>query len=285
MIDTRFDTSIDLRGEIENYRQVALIKYYKMLLEIDPKKDRLTLLAVLRCIDKLERHSQERKRPRCDRKKMQADGTLAWHYQKRNQLFRKAGLYDIESTQYLVDHEEIFDTPEEREERERFEACRREALRKQEERKNEENEKAASETASPPENREEKESDSYERKPGDTPESLENEFGNREEKCEEEAHCKNPQHNKRGFGKGGGIVGHASAAVYHAQKRDQHSRDHGSTQIGDGGNRTRCRARSLRRYGFQRTGVGHTAKDGNADTGNHGGQEEDPKRHICRGQN
>ena len=181
MIDTRFDTSIDLRGEIENYRQVALIKYYKMLLEIDPKKDRLTLLAVLRCIDKLERHSQERKRPRCDRKKMQADGTLAWHYQKRNQLFRKAGLYDIESTQYLVDHEEIFDTPEEREERERFEACRREALRKQEERKNEENEKAASETASPPENREEKESDSYERKPGDTPESLENEFGNREE--------------------------------------------------------------------------------------------------------
>ena len=104
MIDTRFDTSIDLRGEIENYRQVALIKYYKMLLEIDPKKDRLTLLAVLRCIDKLERHSQERKRPRCDRKKMQADGTLAWHYQKRNQLFRKAGLYDIESTQYLVAH-------------------------------------------------------------------------------------------------------------------------------------------------------------------------------------
>ena len=67
MIDTRFDTSIDLRGEIENYRQVALIKYYKMLLEIDPKKDRLTLLAVLRCIDKLERHSQERKRPRCPR--------------------------------------------------------------------------------------------------------------------------------------------------------------------------------------------------------------------------
>ena len=161
MIDTRFDTSIDLRGEIENYRQVALIKYYKMLLEIDPKKDRLTLLAVLRCIAKLERHSQERKRPRCDRKKMQADGTLAWHYQKRNQLFRKAGLYDIESTQYLVDHEEIFDTPEEREERERFEACRREALRKQEERKNEENEKAASETAS-------------------TSESLENGFGNRE---------------------------------------------------------------------------------------------------------
>ena len=161
MIDTRFDTSIDLRGEIENYRQVALIKYYQMLLEIDPKKDRLTLLAVLRCIDKLERHSQERKRPRCDRKKMQADGTLAWHYQKRNQLFRKAGLYDIESTQYLVDHEEIFDTPEEREERERFEACRREALRKQEERKNEENEKAASETAS-------------------TSESLENGFGNRE---------------------------------------------------------------------------------------------------------
>ena len=53
MIDTRFDTSIDLRGEIENYRQVALIKYYKMLLEIDPKKDRLTLLAILRCIDKL----------------------------------------------------------------------------------------------------------------------------------------------------------------------------------------------------------------------------------------
>ena len=64
--------------------------------------------------------------------------------------------------------------------RDRFEACRREALRKQEERKNEENEKAASETASTPENREEKESDSYERKPGDTPESLENEFGNRE---------------------------------------------------------------------------------------------------------
>ena len=104
MIDTRFDTSIDLRGEIENYRQVALIKYYKMLLEIDPKKDRLTLLAVLRCIDKLERHSQERKRPRNDKKKMLAEGTLPWHYQKRNQLFRKAGLYDIESTQYLVDH-------------------------------------------------------------------------------------------------------------------------------------------------------------------------------------
>ena len=93
---------------------------------------------------------------------MLAEGTLAWHYQKRNQLFRKAGLYDIESTQYLVDHEEIFDTPEEREERERFEACRREALRKQqEERKNEEKEKATSETASTPENREEKESDSY----------------------------------------------------------------------------------------------------------------------------
>lgn len=161
MIDTRFETTIDLRGEIENYRQVALIKYYKILLELDPRRDRLTMLAVIRCIDKLERHSQERKRPRCDRKKMQADGTLAWHYQKRNQLFRKAGLYDIESTQYLVDHEEIFDTPEEREERERFEACRREALRKQEERKNEENEKAASETAS-------------------TSESLENGFGNRE---------------------------------------------------------------------------------------------------------
>ena len=62
---------------------------------------------------------------------MLAEGTLAWHYQKRNQLFRKAGLYDIESTQFLVDHEEIFDTHEEREERERFEACRREALRRQ----------------------------------------------------------------------------------------------------------------------------------------------------------
>ena len=140
MIDTRFETTIDLRGEIENYRQVALIKYYKILLELDPRRDRLTMLAVIRCIDKLERHSQERKRPRNDKKKMQAEGTLAWHYQKRNQLFRKAGLYDIESTQFLVDHEEIFDTHEEREERERFEACRREALRKQEERKNEEKE-------------------------------------------------------------------------------------------------------------------------------------------------
>ena len=130
MIDTRFETTIDLRGEIENYRQVALIKYYKILLELDPRRDRLTMLAVIRCIDKLERHSQERKRPRNDKKKMLAEGTLAWHYQKRNQLFRKAGLYDIESTQYLVDHEEIFDTHEEREERERFEACRREALRR-----------------------------------------------------------------------------------------------------------------------------------------------------------
>ena len=130
MIDTRFDTSIDLRGEIENYRQVARIKYYKILLELDPRRDRLTMLAVIRCIDKLERHSQERKRPRNDKKKMLAEGTLAWHYQKRNQLFRKAGLYDIESTQFLVDHEEIFDTHEEREERERFEACRREALRR-----------------------------------------------------------------------------------------------------------------------------------------------------------
>ena len=131
MIDTRFETTIDLRGEIENYRQVALIKYYKILLELDPRRDRLTMLAVIRCIDKLERHSQERKRPRNDKKKMLAEGTLAWHYQKRNQLFRKAGLYDIESTQFLVDHEEIFDTHEEREERERFEACRREALRRQ----------------------------------------------------------------------------------------------------------------------------------------------------------
>ena len=130
MIDTRFETTIDLRGEIENYRQVALIKYYKILLELDPRRDRLTILAVIRCIDKLERHSQERKRPRNDKKKMMAEGTLAWHYQKRNQLFRKAGLYDIESTQFLVDHEEIFDTHEEREERERFEACRREALRR-----------------------------------------------------------------------------------------------------------------------------------------------------------
>ena len=130
MIDTRFETTIDLRGEIENYRQVALIKYYKILLELDPRRDRLTMLTVIRCIDKLERHSQERKRPRNDKKKMLAEGTLAWHYQKRNQLFRKAGLYDIESTQYLVDHEEIFDTHEEREERERFEACRREALRR-----------------------------------------------------------------------------------------------------------------------------------------------------------
>ncbi|MEQ2608365.1 hypothetical protein [Barnesiella intestinihominis] len=130
MIDTRFETTIDLRGEIENYRQVALIKYYKILLELDPRRDRLTMLAVIRCIDKLERHSQERKRPRNDKKKMLAEGTLAWHYQKRNQLFRKAGLYDVESTQFLVDHEEIFDTHEEREERERFEACRREALRR-----------------------------------------------------------------------------------------------------------------------------------------------------------
>ena len=118
MIDTRFETTIDLRGEIENYRQVALIKYYKILLELDPRRDRLTMLAVIRCIDKLERHSQERKRPRNDKKKMLAEGTLAWHYQKRNQLFRKAGLYDIESTQFLVDHEEIFDTHEEREEKE-----------------------------------------------------------------------------------------------------------------------------------------------------------------------
>jgi len=77
MIDTRFDTSIDLRGEIENYRQVALIKYYKILLELDPRRDRLTMLAVLRCIDKLERHSQERKRPRCDRKPMELSlGTI-----------------------------------------------------------------------------------------------------------------------------------------------------------------------------------------------------------------
>ena len=97
MIDTRFETNIDLRGEIENYRQVALIKYYKILLELDPRRDRLTILAVIRCIDKLERHSQERKRPRNDKKKMLAEGTLAWHYQKRSQLFRKAGLYDIES--------------------------------------------------------------------------------------------------------------------------------------------------------------------------------------------
>ena len=131
MIDTRFETIIDLRGEIENYRQVALIKYYKILLELDPRRDRLTMLAVIRCIDKLERHSQERKRPQNDKKKMLAEGTLAWHYQKRNQLFRKAGLYDIESIQFLVDYEEIFDTHEEREERERFEACRREALRRQ----------------------------------------------------------------------------------------------------------------------------------------------------------
>ena len=42
MIDTRFETNIDLRGEIENYRQVALIKYYKILLELDPRRDRLT---------------------------------------------------------------------------------------------------------------------------------------------------------------------------------------------------------------------------------------------------
>ena len=102
MIDTRFETTIDLRGEIENYRQVALIKYYKILLELDPRRDRLTMLAVIRCIDKLERHSQERKRSRNDKKKMLAEGTLAWHYQKRNQLFRKAGIYDIESTQFLV---------------------------------------------------------------------------------------------------------------------------------------------------------------------------------------
>ena len=81
MIDTRFETTIDLRGEIENYRQVALIKYYKILLELDPRRDRLTMLAVIRCIDKLERHSQERKRPRNDKKKMMAEGTLAWHYQ------------------------------------------------------------------------------------------------------------------------------------------------------------------------------------------------------------
>ena len=107
MIDTRFETTIDLRGEIENYRQVALIKYYKILLELDPRRDRLTMLAVIRCIDKLERHSQERKRPRNDKKKMLAEGTLAWHYQKRNQLFRKAGLYDIESTQFLVDHHSL----------------------------------------------------------------------------------------------------------------------------------------------------------------------------------
>ena len=72
MIDTRFETTIDLRGEIENYRQVALIKYYKILLELDPRRDRLTMLAVIRCIDKLERHSQERKRPRNDKKKMLA---------------------------------------------------------------------------------------------------------------------------------------------------------------------------------------------------------------------
>ena len=53
MIDTRFETTIDLRGEIENYRQVALIKYYKILLELAPRRDRLTMLAVIRCIDKL----------------------------------------------------------------------------------------------------------------------------------------------------------------------------------------------------------------------------------------
>ena len=87
MIDTRFETTIDLRGEIENYRQVALIKYYKILLELDPRRDRLPMLAVIRSIDKLERHSQERKRSRNDKKKMLAEGTLAWHYQKRNQLF------------------------------------------------------------------------------------------------------------------------------------------------------------------------------------------------------
>ena len=47
MIDTRFETNIDLRGEIENYRQVALIKYYKILLELDPRRDRLTILDAL----------------------------------------------------------------------------------------------------------------------------------------------------------------------------------------------------------------------------------------------
>ena len=131
MIDTRFETTIDLRGEIENYRQVALIKYYKILLELDPRRDRLTMLAVIRCIDKLERHSQERKRSRNDKKKMLAEGTLAWHYQKRNQLFRKAGLNDIESTPFLLAHEAIIDTHADREARERFQACRRGALRRQ----------------------------------------------------------------------------------------------------------------------------------------------------------
>ena len=53
MIDTRFETTIDLRGEIENYRQVALIKYYIFLLELDPRRDWLTLLAFFGFIDTL----------------------------------------------------------------------------------------------------------------------------------------------------------------------------------------------------------------------------------------
>ena len=46
MIDTRFETTIDLRGEIENYRQVALIKKKKIHLEIHPLGYRLNMLAL-----------------------------------------------------------------------------------------------------------------------------------------------------------------------------------------------------------------------------------------------
>ena len=129
MIDTRFETTINLRGEIENYRQVALIKYYKILLELDPRRDRLTMLAVIRCIDKLERHSQERKRPRNDKKKMLAEGTRL-HYQKRNQLFRKSRT--IRHRVHSVPRRPRRNSRHTHEEwkSERFEACRREALRR-----------------------------------------------------------------------------------------------------------------------------------------------------------
>ncbi len=130
MIDTRFETTIDLRGEIENYRQVALIKYYKILLELDPRQGQADHVAVIRCIDKLERHSQERKRPRNDKKK---------NASRRNSRLALSETQPTLPKSRTIRHR-VHSVPrrprrnlrhEEREERERFEACRREALRRQ----------------------------------------------------------------------------------------------------------------------------------------------------------
>ncbi len=130
MIDTRFETTIDLRGEIENYRQVALIKYYKILLELDPPSGQA---------DHARRHSLYRQARKTFPRTKTTPKRQEENAGRRNSRLALPETQPTLPKSRTIRHR-VHSVPRRprrnlrhtrgTEERERFEACRREALRR-----------------------------------------------------------------------------------------------------------------------------------------------------------